>query len=1838
MYDGKEKGGGKTFFESVEESYYSFCDSLQEKGIKVYDWFVDPLEKNGIPSLPVMLLILLAVLLGAGWLLFNPAQGSGAYSLSVSITTEKGPVDDAFVSLFKGSSLVAKEKTQAGVALFEGIEGGEYSIEVEKEGFEKTAQNVLVPDQDYVEITLKPGVQTRTQPNGKTTPNSVSFNNLDFPSGSGKLVLHIFVNSPGGQSLNAIATVYDKRSMASLGTVNVKDGWGTFDSLEEGMLVYADVSAEGFAPYSGSENAITISKSGINSLTVTLSALTGDFVETLVRVSDLQDAPVAGASIQVFPAGSATPLTLSNSLTDSKGMLKLFLNSKNESRYKLLAGKTGFDDTESEWFKAGEPVAVRLHKPGEYTEDEKSRSSALNALVTQEGTPVKGAVVTIAGEGLVTRTRATDAQGKASFFLFNKRGLNVVASAVKGNRAASKELALDAAEVSVELPLQKASGIVTVKAVRYSNQQHLDALFEARENNALLSSCATNGASQECDLQVPLGTTVQITASSQGFVSETHEVVVNAQQMSYSFALVSENEVQYSQIKDFRVTLEGSNEAVEILYPGKRYEAKFTLLGKTQSTADSFGFYFSVDASKAAIKKVTPPSAPAKTLGSATAACSPTQINYNNANAAWVDLTYPGSNSVSSKSVRVVFEVKPLPEGVLEENTIVKYRSFLVQGGKYYRNPLNANDPPERRFDAKTPLASGCDSPAISRTFVINAAGVSCNNFACVQVAFTQQGAQSARDGFVAKGGDNPAPVIMAFEIAMRTAQLQGELGLSFNAPGGFLGLLSLKYPGIPDEQGTPPEFPTVLEFNGNEGSFSVSVDHLKSYANFEAGFVFGGQVALKPLAKTNHSQLFLQIADSSNGTRHTATYGVVTNETIGGGGVSNERLSLLPGSQDSCGGSPFVIYDPGLRNQILLKQTRDFQTQCGTVEMRTTPLFPADAVKITVDTAERLLVNVTEDDGSSICFESCSFGRDGKVDESSCIRDFSAFTRNGTSVLRYNPEAFAQCRAFQAIANEVKPARVKIELGRIGSQLKTPIVIDVSGISAFEAPSLFIGPIFSPVEGGESAKLAYPQLWAVTNLKQIGSRNVQMYLAQPSDINQPIEPLSLVTFAGPGTQTIALNPNPKSLVLVAKENDEIIFVQGNPAQSRVSGLTEYAQEFSLKTRFSGESTQELQNLLYSNTGFNPVVVKRILEKALAKAKQTAFWRSDGSAWCKDTPVCVNNKFQPFAECCRATREDWLEGSVSFEQTTEPCAFEDGTPAKFCNNLGYPQESGNWNSHQSKCAVPIDFATSAPYCTQPEGFAPSTQVYCDSRCAPREIVVGVDENEEPITEFTMGLEVAYGDSYKESFQSQAKSCSADAAAKQNSMSNVDFQSCKSKGFLCPIFTKIKNSVDTPLCVPASVPDSRGLISIDEDGEGPTWEYASLADGSWKCPAQHVFAVADACFQEACTTYCSTYGLEGLAPRCDESGYCAPDGTRTVPKVIYDEEEVGPLVEVPFSSLAGNETDSPLSFFPSAYDRGFAYRLPLNTLIQPDDVEIEEAFANAGLPLPDSCTAQGNFTYRGLYDLQSLLSKGSQGFFWNHAFSVFSIPNNAYHNVPCALGLGAGQTQTCHLLFIDQRGRNDACIKSITQFDYFEEAPPIAFEKPGFPLSQMSFAGRTGIFKGTRQFAITPTGYVVALRYGSSTRQVFDWWKPEGSYAGAITFTWSKCKFWCQVWKFVKSVIKVAIVVGLIYLAINPGALGPFFSKFGIIKFMKAGGNIAAHYAFTSAAAETLVVTVAAMASSSLAGQGLSIYTPDFSTEGCKTAGVDQGWNEAETQARLLGCKKSSWKVASTTPA
>ncbi|HLC38499.1 MAG TPA: hypothetical protein VJI71_03535, partial [Candidatus Norongarragalinales archaeon] len=566
--------------------------------------------------------------------------------------------------------------------------------------------------------------------------------------------------------------------------------------------------------------------------------------------------------------------------------------------------------------------------------------------------------------------------------------------------------------------------------------------------------------------------------------------------------------------------------------------------------------------------------------------------------------------------------------------------------------------------------------------------------------------------------------------------------------------------------------------------------------------------------------------------------------------------------------------------------------------------------------------------------------------------------------------------------------------------------------------------------------------------------------------------------------------------------------------------------------------------LIRGTVGFEQATVKTIMDNAEKKAKQSAFWRSDLEAWCQKTPACFDTAKGSFISpipdgCCKANYEDWFKTTVTFTTSTEPCAT-----GKFCNNIGYPSASRNYNENTAgQCELPIDptkHYEGSVSCTPSTQFNPATQVFTDSRCTvlssdPADFVSqNPDENDNTYWLGKAAALINYGDSYKDSFGASPAACSADYAKGNSQALNTSVYDCMQKNLYCPISFGVDASDNKkkPYCVPPSG-TINGLLSSNEgddvDVANDQIAFAKFSDkgtgtktdDAWLCEGGRIFAVRDTCVFENCNTYVFANSKNPTKPvLCDASPFCRPDGTqlKETPEGETASLAEGELVKVKRSdSQFGNtpaNAQAPFSLFPTAFQRGFTYSIPINTLASTSPSS--QVFYNLGLVAPQQCKSGKTgsaYNGQGLFDLQLALVKQASGYSWDSQTLAFSIAQQSYVQVPCEEPLNDGDTQSCQLLFVDSRGSDDACFKSVTQFDFYREKPDSVNWKdssiPGVSLSEMGYSGRLGEHKGTKTFAITPTGYIVALRDGYKSFQIFDWWKNDGSYGGAFALNWKK---------------------------------------------------------------------------------------------------------------------------------
>ena len=146
--------GLSEFYHGLEDAYYNFMDGLESSGIKVYEWFINPIEDRGMPSMPVFFLgvmLLLAGVLFAALSLSGSeipfvGPGSGDVNVAVSVTgPDSAKLDGVQVKLSAGDASRSAQ-TKNGVANFDSVPySKKMTVRVDHAGFKPFVEEFSVP-------------------------------------------------------------------------------------------------------------------------------------------------------------------------------------------------------------------------------------------------------------------------------------------------------------------------------------------------------------------------------------------------------------------------------------------------------------------------------------------------------------------------------------------------------------------------------------------------------------------------------------------------------------------------------------------------------------------------------------------------------------------------------------------------------------------------------------------------------------------------------------------------------------------------------------------------------------------------------------------------------------------------------------------------------------------------------------------------------------------------------------------------------------------------------------------------------------------------------------------------------------------------------------------------------------------------------------------------------------------------------------------------------------------------------------------------------------------------------------------------------------------------------------------------------------------------------------------------------------------------------------------------------------------------------------------------------------------------------------------------------------
>lgn len=188
--EGGSTGFASSFYLALEDNYYSTCDWLQDKGVKVYDWFVSPIEASGMPSFPVAILLFL-LLVGGAWFVYNnPQIYSQSTPLEISVLSEGKPLSGATVQLnVEGEKALIQVTDSSGIVHFDRVLSGKRAtLKVLKEGFDASVRSITTGS-----ASITADLQKQEAPAKPPTPKvSVSFLDVDSkkPVGGAKVTFN----------------------------------------------------------------------------------------------------------------------------------------------------------------------------------------------------------------------------------------------------------------------------------------------------------------------------------------------------------------------------------------------------------------------------------------------------------------------------------------------------------------------------------------------------------------------------------------------------------------------------------------------------------------------------------------------------------------------------------------------------------------------------------------------------------------------------------------------------------------------------------------------------------------------------------------------------------------------------------------------------------------------------------------------------------------------------------------------------------------------------------------------------------------------------------------------------------------------------------------------------------------------------------------------------------------------------------------------------------------------------------------------------------------------------------------------------------------------------------------------------------------------------------------------------------------------------------------------------------------------------------------------------------------------------------------------------------------
>ncbi|MFA4946505.1 MAG: carboxypeptidase-like regulatory domain-containing protein [Candidatus Micrarchaeia archaeon] len=907
----------KGFYARAEDSFYAFAGSLEARGLPAIRFFVEPIEKAGLPSFPIAILLLLLVAGGIGFVAF----GSGAQeTLSVRVYADNAALAGVKITIYDaGSVTVAEALTDnRGAAEFTGLNPQtDYQVKASKEGYGVATERVRLSERASLRFDLSKGGLVLPSP----TPAAGAYSYGDAHAEDDHGKLSVRVKEKGGGAVDATVRVFSSESRVLLAEIEAKallGGFAIVESLPVDSVVFATASSDGFLPFDGSAKTVEI-KTGTNSYEIELEPTTGGnatsgnatggnatygnatggnasgsnitaggWGRSAVSVHG-ENGALSGAKVSVYSLTASGAVLLVEKTTNSTGVVYFDLNAS--TGYFASASKTGYHSNYSNVFQAGDSASLEIAKSSA------NNSAVLTLNVESEyGEAVEEASVQPFGltsfgyAYALAPTKETDEDGFVDFGGL-PRGLVVRVNATVGGGTGSSTVTLADENNTAQIILYWEDAFIEASAANLLTNESVSASFTASWEGGS-SSCSGT----ECTLVVKPRKPLNITANANGFESfEGIENLEPNETIAVTYYLYPSNALEGSALVFLKATSTQAlhyGETVSSLKLGGVYTVYYNFYA---ADADLRGAYFRAggDAGANGDALITGRHPPAAVEYAGTAACDASEYETGE-EYAWLDLGY-AANAPALLAVNITIdENAELDEYTHESELVFFARSYLKQGANWLRSPFD----PTLAADADAPLESGCSSPANNESFTILSPKTTCSNGACVTLEFQQGGGSLVGEGFeaetmlgVSAQDEGFEPLLMHYSVEL-FKDLGDASALSFNSLAANTEVIAVT---VPNADCSGEE---TIELNG--GAFALDVSRLKACPNYHPyapetypeNFVFSGVIYTRPLAPVEQTPVVLEFETASVKSRHDSWYSI----TEGGSGEGEYASVALEG------------------------------------------------------------------------------------------------------------------------------------------------------------------------------------------------------------------------------------------------------------------------------------------------------------------------------------------------------------------------------------------------------------------------------------------------------------------------------------------------------------------------------------------------------------------------------------------------------------------------------------------------------------------------------------------------------------------------------------------------------------------------------------------------------------------------------------------------------------------------------------------------------------------------------------------------------------------------------